>query len=123
MARPPELLSKTHPREDPRLIATSRLFRILGDPTRLRILELLLEGGKTVTELVENIGSPQGRVSSHLACLRWCGFISTQRDGKHVFYRVTDQRVRQMLTLARALLADNAQAVLSCTRIDSHGPS
>ncbi len=45
---------------------TARFLRYLGDPTRVKILNLLLDGDKNVGELVESIGSAQGRVSSHL---------------------------------------------------------
>jgi len=50
----------------------ARFFRGIDDPTRVLILELLLQGEKNVSELVELLGSPQGRVSTHLGCLRWC---------------------------------------------------
>ena len=109
-----EIPQENHPREDLRLGLTSRFFRILGDPTRLRVLELLLDGEKTVTQLVEAIGYPQGRISSHLACLRWCGFIETRRDGKHIHYRLADRRVQDILATARAMLSDNADRVLAC---------
>lgn len=52
----------------------ARFFRVLGDPTRLRILELLHRGERSVGELVAAVGQPQPRVSTHLACLRQCGF-------------------------------------------------
>lgn len=107
-----------HPRQDPRLGLTSRFFRVLGDPTRLRILELLLDGEKTVTEIVEAIGYPQGRISSHLTCLRWCGFIGTRRNGRYIHYYLSDHRVSDLLAVAQSMMADNAEAILTCTRID-----
>lgn len=107
-----------HPRMDPRLGLTSRFFRVLGDPTRLRVLELLDDGEKTVTEIVESIGYPQGRISSHLACLRWCGFIGTRRNGKYVHYYISDGRVRDLLSVAQSMIADNAESILTCTRVD-----
>src|SRR5689334_23103834 len=55
--------------------ASARLFKGLGDATRLRILELLLERERTVGELVELLDLPQARVSTHLACLRWCALV------------------------------------------------
>ncbi|HUZ28869.1 MAG TPA: hypothetical protein VMU90_06485, partial [Solirubrobacteraceae bacterium] len=55
--------------------------------------------------------------SNHLACLRWCGFVDAQRDGRVVRYRLADQRVSQLLELGRALLADNAEHVAACGRI------
>jgi DNA-binding transcriptional ArsR family regulator len=96
---------------------TARFFQVLADPTRVRIVELLLDGEKNVSELVEALGMQQGRVSSHLACLRWCGFIGTRREGKFVYYRVTDDRVRELMRLAQQMLADNAGEVASCLRL------
>jgi DNA-binding transcriptional ArsR family regulator len=92
-----------------------KFFRGLGDPTRIKILQILLEeGDKNVTELVELLGSPQGRVSSHLACLRGCGYAMSYRDGKNVYYTISDHRIREILQLAQQILQDNAQRVLAC---------
>ncbi|MGD9891763.1 MAG: ArsR/SmtB family transcription factor [Dehalococcoidia bacterium] len=98
---------------------TGRFFQVLSDPTRVHIIELLLDGEKNVSELVATLNMPQGRVSSHLACLRWCGFIGTRREGKYVYYRVTDTRVRDLMRLAHQLLADNAGEIASCFRLES----
>ena len=96
---------------------TSRFFQVLADPTRIRIVHLLLEREHNVSELVERLGIQQGRVSSHLACLRWCGFIATRRQGKYVYYSITDGRVRELVRLAQGLLADHAGEVASCLRL------
>jgi len=92
----------------------SRFFRGLGDATRLRILFLLLEEERSVSELVQLLGSPQGRVSTHLACLRWCGFVVAEKTGRAVRYRIADPRIRPLLDLATTMMADNAQALASC---------
>jgi DNA-binding transcriptional ArsR family regulator len=105
---------------EPDLVA--KYFRGLGDPTRVRILELLDEHGElSVSGLVERLGQSQPKVSNHLACLRWCGFVQTRRAHPSVYYRVTDERVTQLLALGRALLADNAEHVAACHRINSKG--
>jgi DNA-binding transcriptional ArsR family regulator len=96
----------------------ARLFHGLADPTRMRIVQLLLAGERNVGELVAALGAPQGRISSHLMCLRWCGFVTTRRAGKYVYYRVADPRVVELVQLAQQLLIDNAQAVASCRIID-----
>jgi DNA-binding transcriptional ArsR family regulator len=97
----------------------AKYFRGLGDPSRLRILELLRsEGELSVGELVERLGLPQPKVSNHLACLRWCGFIEARREGRTVYNRIADQRVEAMLELAQSLLADNAEHVAACCRIE-----
>lgn len=96
----------------------AKYFRGLGDPTRVRILELLREHGElSVGDLVERLGQSQPKVSNHLACLRWCGFVDSRRVHPSVFYRVADERVGQLLALGRALLADNAGHVAACRRI------
>ncbi len=101
-----------------RLAVTAKFFHGLADLTRLRIVEVLLdEGEKNVSELVGLLGQPQSRVSNHLACLRWCGYVDSRRDGKFVYYRVADPRVRDLVALARSVIADHAEAILSCTRI------
>jgi DNA-binding transcriptional ArsR family regulator len=96
----------------------AKYFRALGDPTRLRILELLSDGERSVGELVAALGLAQPKVSNHLACLRWCGFVTTRRQHRTIHYRLADDRVREIVSLARALLADNADHVAACTRID-----
>jgi len=97
----------------------AKYFRGLGDPIRLRILELLRgEGELSVGELVRRLGLPQPQVSNHLACLRWCGFIEARREGRTVYNRIADERVEAMLELAASLLADNAEHVAACCRIE-----
>ena len=97
----------------------AKYFRGLGDPTRVRILELLRDEGElSVGELVQRLGQPQPKVSNHLACLRWCGFIEARREHRTVYNRIADKRVVRMLDLAHALLDDNAEHVAACCRID-----
>lgn len=97
----------------------AKYFRGLGDATRVRILELLRDEGElSVGELVERLGQPQPKVSNHLACLRWCGFVEARREHRTVYNRIADERVVKMLALAQALLDDNAEHVAACCRID-----
>ncbi len=101
---------------EPDLIA--KYFRVLADPTRIRMLELLDRHGElSVSELVERLSLPQPKVSNHLACLRWCGFVRRERRHPQVFYRVADRRVLALLAGARSLLADNAEHVKSCRQV------
>lgn len=101
-----------------RVEVTVKFFRGLTDPTRLRIVELLLDQGeKNVSELVEVLGQPQSRISSHLACLRWCGYVTSRREGKYIYYRIADERVAKLLDLAHAVIAEHAHAILTCTRM------
>lgn len=97
--------------------ALSRFFRVLGDPTRLRIVEALLERERTVSELIELIGVPQSRVSNHLACLRWCRFVESERRGRTVVYRIADERIAALVEFAGSLAEPNCDHLASCRRI------
>jgi DNA-binding transcriptional ArsR family regulator len=101
---------------EPELVA--KYFRALGDKTRVRILQLLeLRGELGVAALTEELEVAQPKVSNHLACLRWCGFVLARREGRRVLYSIGDERVRQLLALSQTLLADNAQHVAACQRV------
>jgi len=96
----------------PEVLAT--FFQGLADPTRVRILELLAERPRTVSELQAELGLAQGRVSSHLACLRWCGYVVGTVDGRFNRYQLVDPRVRDIVVAAEAIVRDNEQRLTSC---------
>ena len=103
--------------EPTRVELLAKYFRAYADPTRLRILELVAERERSVGELVTSTGEAQPKISNHLACLRWCGFVTTRRDHRQVFYSIADPRVIELLELARGLLAENAEHVSCCRTI------
>ena len=97
--------------------ALARYFRVLGDPTRVRIVEALLAGERTVSGLVAITGAPQSRVSNHLACLRWCRLVESERRGREIVYRIADPRVEKVLDLGRVVAGENCDHLASCRRI------
>ena len=100
----------------------AKYFRGLGDPTRLRILRLLDQAGElSAGELVRRLELPQATVSTHLGCLRWCGFVTTRREDRSVIYGLADPRVSQLVTVAESLLDDNAEHVACCQTINRVG--
>lgn len=108
------------PLTDSELVA--RLFRALADSTRLRIVELLLEEpGLHQMELVRRLDATQARVSEHMACLLWCGFVESSIGGRRTHYRVADPAVRELIAGARQLLERNDAHIASCRRIDAEG--
>jgi len=117
-------LRKLVPRQEFALLELSaKFFRGLGDPTRLKILEILLEGEKSVSDLVRRLGIQQGRVSNHLACLKWCGYVTTESKGRYTLYCIGDRRVKRILQLSREMVAKNAEHLWACTRIaETRGP-
>ncbi|MBI4339538.1 MAG: winged helix-turn-helix transcriptional regulator [Chloroflexi bacterium] len=96
----------------------AKFFDGLANPTRLKIVELLLDREEmNVREIIDAVGMSQSQVSNQLACLKWCGYVTSRSEGKFVYYRVADPRVRDLIYLARAIVADNAEAIHCCTRM------
>jgi DNA-binding transcriptional ArsR family regulator len=96
-----------------RLLA--KLLDGFANPIRLSVLLLLSRNGEMrVRELVEAIGVSQPRVSDHLRCLAWCGYVRARREGSNVFYSIADDRVLGVLKLSERILADNLEHVEAC---------
>ena len=96
----------------------AKFFRALGDPTRLALLEFCAGGERQGTECVRHVQLSQGRVAAHLACLVSCGLLTVRRDGRSALYLVRDQRVLELLRLSQTLVAEQAEEIASCTRMD-----
>src|SRR5260370_6826112 len=80
----------------------ARFFRVLSDPTRVRLLHLLLEApeaGRTGSDLVPAVGAPPGRLSTHLRRLRRCGLPQTYPAGKYLYYRTAAPPVHHLLAV------------------------
>jgi ArsR family transcriptional regulator, cadmium/lead-responsive transcriptional repressor len=96
-----------------RLLA--KLLDGFANPIRLSVLLLLSRNGEMrVRELVADIGASQPRVSDHLRCLAWCGYVRARRQGSNVFYSIADERVLGVLKLSEGILADDLQHVEAC---------
>lgn len=97
----------------------AKLFRGFSDPARLAILQALQNGPQTVTDIVATTGMSQPNTSNHLGCLRDCGLVIAEQQGRFVTYHLSDDRVGDLLALASSLLADVARGVYDCTRYTS----
>jgi ArsR family transcriptional regulator len=84
--------------EETHLAAES--FRLLADPTRIKILAALLQGESSVTCLADLVGATPTTVSQHLAKLRLAGIVRGRRDGTFIHYTATDEHIRNLLTEA-----------------------
>ena len=80
------------------------LFRVLGHPARVRIIELLRDGERSVGALQAELGLESGATSQHLAALRRVGLVESRREGTSVFYRAADEKVFDLLEAGRALV-------------------
>ena len=102
-------------RESEEMCLLARFFNGFANSTRLSILLLLAQRGEMkVGDLVEELGAPQPRVSDHLRCLAWCGYVQVRREGRNAFYSIADDRVLEMLRLGEAMLRDNFEHVEAC---------
>lgn len=88
----------------------AKRFKALSEPTRLRILNALREGEKTVSELMEETGLGQANVSKHLQLLHSLGFVERRKEGLHVHYRLANEDVFQLCDLMCGRLEAEAQA-------------
>ena len=105
---------------DPEVVA--RFFHGLADPTRVQILQFLLDGPRTAGEIVRHVGRYQASVSSHLTCLRFCGFVEARREGRNVRYELVDPRVRRLLEMGQRYLEQNAERIMACRVIAPSEP-
>ncbi|MEJ7801217.1 MAG: metalloregulator ArsR/SmtB family transcription factor [Ilumatobacter sp.] len=86
--------------------AAVRLLKLLSDPTRLRVVWMLLHGEHSVAELAEHINSRPAAVSQHLAKLRAADVVVVRRDGNRKFYRASSRHI-ELLTAEALLQADH----------------
>jgi DNA-binding transcriptional ArsR family regulator len=102
-------------RESEEMCLLAKFFNGFANSTRLSILLLLAQRGEMkVGELVNELGAPQPRVSDHLRCLAWCGYVEVRREGRNAYYSVADERVLEVLKLGESLLRDNLEHVQDC---------
>jgi DNA-binding transcriptional ArsR family regulator len=74
-----------------------RFFKVLGDENRLRILQALAEGERSVSEILEQTRLPQTLASFHLRILREAGVLVTERRGPFIYYRLADPSLPNLL--------------------------
>ena len=92
----------------------AKLFRGLGDSTRLSILECLREGEKTNSQIVHETRQSQSNISNHLSCLLDCGLVKNRRDGKNIFYSLRNKKVSKILEESDVILSEVARGIYEC---------
>lgn len=107
--------------ERPDLALGAKLFRSLGDSTRLAILQILATGERRVTDLVNEVGSSQGNVSGHLACLKDCGLVVDRPQGRAVYYSLAAPELFDVLRSAETLLASVGHQIALCPNYRGSG--
>ncbi|MBD3625770.1 MAG: winged helix-turn-helix transcriptional regulator [Rhodobacteraceae bacterium] len=92
----------------------AKLFRGLGDSSRLAILDALVPSERSVQEIVTHTGLGQSNVSNHLRCLLDCGLVNRRSEGRFVLYRLADSQVVDLIRDADQLLASTAVGIDAC---------
>ncbi|HEY8798198.1 MAG TPA: metalloregulator ArsR/SmtB family transcription factor [Candidatus Dormibacteraeota bacterium] len=93
----------------------AELFKALAHPTRIRILELLRDGEKSVTEMQLALSAEGSSVSQQLAILRMKNLVDTRRKGNVIFYRLRDRQVNKLLDVARQIFEAHVVQLQSIT--------
>ena len=93
----------------------AELFKALAHPARIRILELLREGEKSVTEMQLALSAEGSTVSQQLAILRMKNLVDTRKEGNVIFYRLRDRQVNKLLDVARQIFEAHVIQLQSIT--------
>lgn len=72
-------------------------LRVLAHPHRLRMIQMMLAGRYSVGELAEACELPTAMASEHLRLMQWCGFLTSEKEGRNVFYRVIDPHLKSLM--------------------------
>lgn len=96
----------------------AELFKALSHPTRIRILELLREDEKGVSQLQLELGAEGSTVSQQLAILRMKSLVDTRRAGNAIFYRLRDPQIKDLLDVARRIFEAHVIELQSMTELN-----
>lgn len=98
----------TKPPGNPEAFAqAAECFKTLAHPVRLRFVQLLLYGRYTVGELAEDCGVPDNVASEHLRLMQRCGFFTSQREGRKVYYQVAEPHLADIMKCVEGRFLSN----------------
>lgn len=90
------------------------LIHGFSNKTRLQILECIMGEEKTVTQIINEIDGNQSSISQHLACLRGCGLIVSRQEGKYVYYKLRNEKIRTLLHMFDDVLIEVEDDMRTC---------
>ena len=107
---------------DAQLDEVAKLFSILAEASRLKLLKALMAGPLTVTELIEATGMKQGNVSKHLGVLLGVRFVAREKEGNFARYSIADPKLHTLCELMCTRVEEEARAKLADLRVRSGEP-
>lgn len=97
-------------------------FKTLSHPARIRILEVLRDGEQSVSQMIPQVGIEASHLSQQLAVLRRANILQSHKEGTTVYYSVTDERMFQLLEVAKAIitssLAESTQLIAELNSLE-----
>jgi len=81
-------------------------FKLLGEPMRLKILQAVCQGPRTVNDIVATVGATQANVSKHLSLLAGAGILTRKKDGQCVYYGMKDELTLKMCELVHSQMVE-----------------
>lgn len=103
-------------KNDRQLSLEAKLFKGLGDSSRLAILESLQGASKTVSEIVEETQLSQPSVSMHLSCLLGCGLVRNRKEGRHSYYEILGDEIKAVISAAQKIISQHSKEMYECTQ-------
>lgn len=105
----------------------AEFFKTLAHPARIRVLELLRNGERSVGELIPEVGLESSHLSQQLGVLRRANVLHSRKEGSTVLYSVTDPRIFELLEVAKAILtttlAESSQLLAELEGLEFVGPA
>lgn len=111
------------PMSDRALELIAHRFKLLAEPTRLRLLQLLMEGEKSVNELVGATNTTQANVSKHLGILADGGLVARRKAGVSTLYRIADPSLMTLCDIVCRSLQERGEEVLNLLKADERDGS
>ena len=94
--------------------AYTKFFHGLSNPTRYQIIISLLNDKKNVGELAKDLGCSQSLVSMQLKCLKWCNFVKSIKEGKNIYYYISDERIKELVQLGQSIAEGSISNICTC---------
>lgn len=91
-----------------------KLLQGFAHKIRIQILESIRDEEKTVSQIVHDLKGNQSNISQHLACLKGCGLIVGRQEGKYIYYSLSNEQVRDLLSMFDVVLEEVQNDVASC---------
>lgn len=121
MSRMPKKATRHDPLSQEAIEMVAARFRILGEPIRIRILQVLQEGERTVSEVVTAVGSTQPNVSKHLRILQEAGFVGRRQTGNNVICFISDPTVLDLCDTVCSSISDQLSGQVRLAQELQHG--